>query len=372
MHRRILAATFTVGLLAGSAGCTAVEQVDEEEILRGYFSDLLQTSETEQTPATEFAASGSAAHSYATELAGRIEQGHIEGLFEKSDLEVSFNFVSNQEDEEEGEQTLEDVSLCLDSSAYTEANRETLCFVFSAFEFEEGLLIDFTTEGDAIRGNTLGQYFGAHNRFQPEDRLKASLYAAPRSKAEAYAIQQSQVSQADLDGGRLDTSTGDLLVEDDILLLCYGDYKSSDVRKEDACYEYSDFVFEGDRLANFRAGTASLDGRIAIYEDVEYSIGDIGSLVVLSAYETIDGRLFITVEVTSSTEILRPKYPEPTYLAANGRPIASSGARGPSELREGRVANVSYTFAGAVIGGELEVYFSNESYNEVFLSIPIR
>jgi hypothetical protein len=40
-------------------------------------------------------------------------------------------------------------------------------------------------------------------------------------------------------------------------------------------------------------------------------------------------------------------------------------------LKDGRVGNVSYRFGGATIGGELELEFYDENYNDVFVSIPI-
>jgi hypothetical protein len=73
--------------------------------------------------------------------------------------------------------------------------------------------------------------------------------------------------------------------------------------------------------------------------------------------------------VTSNTEELNISRSDVFYIGSNGRQIESSGVYGAWTLREGRVGNVSYLFSGGTIGGDLEIEFYDENYNEVPLVI---
>lgn len=208
---------------------------------------------------------------------------------------------------------------------------------------------------------------------RPEQKSEAINYAVAGSNAEAYAIQQSQITQANLDGGDFDSSDHEVVVRPGEIFSCYGDYEDPDLDFEDVCSLYSDFSFEGEKLENFNAGDSSLDGRISLGGEEVLDIGGLGTIEILSAYESIGGSLWITAEVVSNTELLRIFGYDSVYLLDNGRQIANPSRRGPSELMDERRANVAFIFSGATLPGELEVCFDNDDYStdDVFLSIPI-
>jgi len=351
------------------SGCTAEPAVTEEEILESYFSVFDSSGTVEGSDPAVYVAPGSPAETYASELLTRLEQGETDGLFSRDELVLSFNY--SEPAEEGAEPLLEDVSLCFDSSDHPDSAREDFCFIHKDFEFSEGQLIGLQSEGDAIHGQIVLQYFGNHALAQPDDRIKAANYAVPGSNAEAYAIQQAQAAQASLDGGGFDSSVSELLYESGVLYSCYGNHRDPDALREDVCGDYSDFTFENDRLQNFNAGPSSLDGRIILGDGEIIPIGDIGTIEVLSAYETISGALLITAEIVSATETLNISGWDSVYLGESGRQVESSGTLGPGELKDGRVGNVSYGFGGATFGCELELEFYDENYNDVFVSIPI-
>ena len=342
-------------------------QPTEEEILTGYFSQFVHDDGAEGEQEKLFVQSGSVAEAFALDLATRIYSAEADGLIAPGELEFSLNY-SEQNAESEGA-ALAEASLCVDSSDYPQADRGTFCFLFTNFQFDSGELVDFETVGDPIHGRVILEYFGHHAMPQPEDMAKAADFAVAESFAEAYAIQQSQATQSDLDGGDFDSTTDELVFRDGILFSCYANYKDPDVVFEDVCSGYSEFMFDGDRLWNFKAGDSLLDDRVVLYDGTVIEIGDIGTIEILSAYITIVGNLSITAEVTSNTEELNISRSDVFYIGSNGRQIESSGVYGAWTLREGRVGNVSYLFSGGTIGGDLEIEFYDENYNEVPLVI---
>lgn len=365
----------TLGIIAASAlilsGCSQAEPLpSDREILDGYFSQLLSEAETDNDVAP-WAVPGSSADRYAAELAERFGEVSQAGLANIDDLELGFA-TANTEDEAE-EPPVEEVSLCFDATGQPDADREFFCFLYTDFQFAEGQLVDFAVSGDAIRGQVLLGYFEAHALARPEQKSEAINYAVAGSNAEAYAIQQSQITQAELDGGDFDSSDGEVVVRPGEIFSCYGDYEDPDLDFEDVCYPYSDFSFEDEKLENFNAGDSSLGGRVALGGEEVLDIGGLGTIEILSAYESIGGSLWITAEVVSNTELLRIFGYDSVYLLDNGRQIANPSRRGPSELKDERRANVAFIFSGATLPGELEVSFDNDDYStdDVFLSIPI-
>lgn len=212
-------------------------------------------------------------------------------------------------------------------------------------------------------------YLTAINAVDPADKLNAQKYAVPGSDAEMYAIEQSAVTQAQLDGGTLDQTESELVFESDAVLLCVAGYDDPDVERDDFCSRYSNFTVKGDKLVTFDAGDKPLRGRIVLGSGESTPIGSVGSVKYLSSYYTIAGALMVAVEVTSNTEILNLPY-DATYVAPNGRQVEVSMTDGPSELKSGRTGNVAYAFTGAKFGGTLELVFTDADWNEYPVSIP--
>lgn len=337
------------------SGCTAEPAITEEQILKSYFSVFDSSEMVGEPDATVYIAPDSPAETYADELLSRLERGEADGLFSREELVLSFNY--SEPAANGAEPLLEDVSLCFDSSDHPDSARENFCFVHKDFEFSEGQLVGLQSKGDAIHGQIVLQYFGSHALSRPEERLAASDFSAPGSNAEKFAVQQSHHAQAVLDGGDFDAKASEILYEKGVIYSCSGNYRDTDAQREEVCRDYSEFSFESDRLANFKAGEGLLDGRVIIGDGELIPIGAIGTLEILSAYDSSAGTLWITAEVVSNTETLKIPHASSVYLGSNGRQIASWATAGPYELKEGRVANVSYLFSGAFIGGELELEF---------------
>lgn len=369
------------GLILALAACEGVEPelvITEQEILEAYFSSIAPGLDVSEE-ALNIVAPGSPADVYSAEFLERLNRAEADGLIDSVAISLSFNYLEvpiaeseeNAQVEEEADPVLEDVSFCFDQSIYPDANRENFCFVYTNFVFEEDQLVSFDANGNPIAGQVLLQYFGKHALARPEEKEEALAFAASGSDAEMYILQQSQATQAQLDGGSFDASSNDILFEGDVILACRGDYMKPDINRDNYCSEYSNFEFEADKLSTFFAGTSSLDGRLGLGAGEAIDIGNFGTITLLSSYVTIAGDLWVTAEVSSSTELLNISGWDSAYLGANGRQVASSGTWGPSELREGRVGNVAYTFAGAARGGEIELRFTNQNWREVSLSIPV-
>lgn len=368
--RTTLFAVSAVSLLV-LAGCTPPPELpSEEEVLSAYLNQILGDPDLSDETGFEYVLPGSEAETLAAELASRLETAEQDGVISIENVVSSVEYSEPISEDEAP--ALEEVSLCIDSSEYPDAAKESFCFLFSNPEFEEGQLTKVEVSGEPIEGQIILQYFGRHALAQPDEKLEAKEFAVPGSNAEAYAIQQSRSVQASLDGGDFDSTVYELVWQGMDFYSCDPVYKNPDVLLQDACYSYSDFTFEGNLLADFNAGPSPLEGRILVWDGEVYEIGDIGTFELLSAYVSISGSLWVTAEVVSTTEELNIESWQSVYLIGDGRQIANSGSDGPSELKEDRRGYVSLLFAGAAIGGDLEVNFYDEDYDDVLVTIPIR
>lgn len=371
--RTTLVAMSTVSLLF-LAGCTPPEPPpelpSEDEVLSAYLNQVLGEPDLSDETGFEYVIPGSEAETLAAELASRLEAAEQDGVVSIENLVSSVEYSEPLSEDEEP--ALEEVSLCFDSSEYPDAARESFCFLFSNPEFEEGQLAKVEVAGEPIEGQIILQYFGRHALAQPDERLAAKEFAASGSNAEKYAIQQSRAVQASLDGGTFDPTVSEPVWQGTDFYSCDPAHKQPDVLFEDVCASYSNFSFDENRLADFNAGPSPLEGRILVWDGEVYEIGDIGTFELLSAYVSIAGTLWVTAEVVSTTEELNIESWQSVYLIEDGRQIANSGSDGPSELKEGRRAYMSLLFAGATIGGDLEVNFYDEDYDDVLVTIPIR
>jgi len=368
MRKSLIAISAVSALLV--AGCTPTEPPpSEEEVLTSFLNQILGDSQTSSEAGFEYLGLDSPARSLVNEITSRLSSAEQDGVLSVDDLVPSLNYSEPATEEEEA--LLEDASLCFDSSSYPEASRENFCFIFNDFEFLDGQLIGVSLSGEPVEWQIVLKYFSAHALAQPEDRIKARDFAFPGSNAEAYAIQQSQSTQAQLDGGAFDATINDLVFREGGFFNCSPRWKNPDVLFEDACSGYSEFAFEGNRLADFNAGPTPLEGRIFMGSGEVLEIGSIGTIKVLSAYETIGGYLWLTTEVVSNTEELNIETWRSVYVVGGDRQVDNSGSEGPSNIKDGRRAYVSFLFSGARIGGELEVNFYDQNFRDVFMTIPV-
>lgn len=362
MFSRIIVATGIFALSFSLAACAAdvpgddeQETVSQGEVLEAYFGLVSDFTGSLSSDVEALVAENSKAEQFVPEFSSRIDVAESSGLVDKASFTLNYDYVATQEDNDE--RVVDEVSLCLDRSSYPLASREDFCFIFSEFEFVEGRLAGFETKGDPIHGQIVLAYFGSVAKAQPDDIEKARELAAEGSPAESYAVQQSHVAQADLDSGNFDPYVVELDFEDGVILL-------------DFSAEYSDFVFENNQLVNFSAGDAMVDERLSLYNEEEREIGRIGSLRVLSAYESIGGSLYVTVEVTSDASVLYIPF-NATYIAPNGRAMDETWSVQPFELRNERVANAYWIFSGGRVGGELELRFNDQNWREVVVTVPV-
>lgn len=233
-----------------------------------------------------------------------------------------------------------------------------------------GLAVSLTAcaTGPSYPKDVVEGYFGAINAVSPEEKLGAQKYAAPGSNADAYAIEQSASNQALMDGGMLDQTESIAVYEQDQVLLCPKGYEQLEIEPKDVCAIYSDFVFDGDKLADFSAGGEPLEGRLSLGSGEATPIGTVGTAKYVSSYITMAGDLLIVLELTSATSELQIPY-DATYLGENGRQVEVSTVDGPGDLAEGRTGNVSYSFAGAKLGGTLELTFNDAEWNEYPITV---
>ena len=211
-------------------------------------------------------------------------------------------------------------------------------------------------------------YFAAINDNDPAVVLTAQDFTKPGSNADAYAIEQSANKQAQLDGGSFDKTKTIAVYKQDKVMLCMEGYDAPEVNLDDFCATYTDFVFKGDKLADFSAGGKPLKGRLALGNGDLTPISDIGTARYISSYITIAGDLVVIVEINSTTDGLSMPW-DATYLGTNGRQVEVSYKDGPSELGAGRAGNVAYYFSGASFGGTLELKFHDADFNEIPISI---
>lgn len=225
--------------------------------------------------------------------------------------------------------------------------------------------------GTAYPKELVENYLTAINSGEPELILAAEKYAVEGSDAQAYAIEQSAATQAQLDGGTLDQTEMELVLEPDVARLCLPGYDEPEADLDLMCSNYSNFEVKDEKLVTFDAGDKPLEGRIALGSDESTPIGSAGSLRYLASYFTIAEQLMVIVEVTSNTDLLNLPY-DAIYVAPNGRQVEVSMTEGPSELKNGRTGNVAYAFTGAKFGGTLELVFADDDWNEYPVTVATK
>ena len=350
----IAAAVLVLSGCAPSESPAVEDAVNEREVIEELFGLLVQPSSLVVAGLGSYVAEGSAAEQTILEIDARLERGTTEGVFARSDLELDSILTRDTED---GELAVEELSLCFEEPEFGDTISEDYCFLFSGFLLEEGLLTDVSVAGDAVHGQLLLRYFEAIASMQPSTVLDGRRYAIPGSNADEYAFHQSLVRQADVDTGVFDFFPYEVTLERGDILIDYSQ-------------RFSDFVFDDDLLKNFSAGDSLLDGRIFLYDEEAVPIGRDASIQLLSAYFGSAGTLNIVVEIVSGDRGLYVPY-DATYVPTDGRAMDEITSVVPYEMSGERTSNAYWVFAGASVGGELQLKFFNDQWREINVSVPV-
>lgn len=357
--RRILVGLFSSVALALS-GCSAStqtpveEKASEREVIEELIRSLVKPSADVIVGLGTYVAPGSAAEQNILSVDSRLERGTTEGYLDRSTLEVTPILTRETDD---GELAVDEITLCFEQREFEAIDLEDFCFLFSEFVVEDDVVVDFTLLGDPVHGQILLRYFNAILAGQPSAVLEAAKYVVPESPADLYITQQSQITQADVDTGAYNFYPYDVALEGGEILV---DYST----------RFSDFVFDDDRLVNFRAGDTFLDGRIFFYDEESVPIGHDASIRLLSAYYSSSGTLNLTLEIKAGEKVLYVPF-RATYQPAEGRAMDFVTSAMPFELSGGRVSNAYWTFAAAPVGGELQLKFNDDQWNEISVSVPV-
>lgn len=361
MRNKIIAIGASCAVVFGIAGCSTEGEPTAPSGPSGaagdYFVSLASGDSAEKAQAPTLAVPNSNAESHATNQIARMGSLLNDGILDSVELEVVY--------------ADEDVLLCFNGHEQPNVAPENFCFIYSNLVVEEGLLADFEVRGEPLEGQIALRYFEAIAAPHPDSISQASDFAVEGSLADIYTLSQVASTQATLDGGSYVTRAQDVVFESNHISLCQRGWNKPDSDRRDFCVDYSEFVLEGDRLVNFTAGDRPLDGRILVHDGEERVFGDFATVKALVSYESTRGDLIVVVEFTSTNSEFSAPYGA-TYLAANGRPIAVTTRYGPQELKPGRQANLAYVFAGASLGGDLELSQYTWPYGDVELSIPVK
>ncbi len=348
------------GLLVSLAGCASADEPVEtnqqpDEFISNYFNSLASGDPAQQILATEYALADSAAQRHVNQFISDMDIIVSEGIALSPELEVVYRE--------------EEVLLCFEGHDAPAASAEDFCFVYSDIASEGQLVTDFEVAGQAREGQVALRYFSALAGVQPETKSEAKNFAASGSLAEQYAAAQAIITQAQLDGGSLDTRPHDVLFEDGVISLCERGYKNPNADRRDFCTDYANFIFEGNKIVNFDAGDRALDGRILLGGGPEASFGGQANMTRLLSFESSNGHLVIVVEFTSTTGNFEMPYLA-TYVGDSGRPVEMAFTYGPRQLKADRTANLAFFFAGAAPGGSVELLgYDNFSWREIEASI---
>lgn len=361
MRNKIIAIGASCAVVFGIAGCATEGEPTAPSGPSGaagdYFVSLASGDAAEKAQAPTFAVPNSNADSHATNQIARMDSLLNDGILDSVELEVVY--------------ADDDVLLCFDGHDQPNVAPENFCFIYSNLVVEEGLLAGFEVRGEPLEGQVALRYFEAIVAPLPDSINAASNFAVDDSLADLYTLTQVAYAQATLDGGSLDTRSRDIVFENSQISLCERGWDKPDADRRDFCLDFSEFVLEGDRLVNFTAGDRPLDGRILVGDGEERAFGNVATVKPLVSYESIRGNLIVIVEFTSTDPEFQLPYGA-TYLAANGRPVDLTTRYGPRDLKPGRQANLAYVFAGASLGGDLELMEYSWNYGELEVSIPVK
>ena len=353
-----------VGLVSSVAlaltGCSAApepaveEKLGERELIEELFGLLVKPSADVIAGLGTYVAPGSDVEEEIRGIDSRLERGTTEGYLDRSTLELTPILTRETED---GELAVAEISLCFEQPEFGAIDPKDFCYLFSDFVIEDNVVVDFTLQGNPIHGQVLLSYFTAISTGQPSAVLEAAQFVVPESLADKYVTQQSLVTQAEVDTGAFNFYPYDVALEEGVIVV---DYST----------RFSDFVFDDDRLVNFRAGDTFLDDRIFLYDEESVPIGRDASIRLLSAYYGSSGTLNLTLEITAGERNLYVPWGA-TYQPTDGRAMDYVTSEVPFELSDGRVSNAYWTFAGAPVGGELQLKFNDDRWNEISVSVPV-
>jgi hypothetical protein len=188
-------------------------------------------------------------------------------------------------------------------------------------------------------------------------KKKAALVQAQEgSVAHAYAYHQMQVAQAQVDGGE-DLGEPETVTESDGAFRVCEKGKSSD----DACSTYGDVKAQGSKIVSFTIDGNSLPERISIGNGRKFKAGSLGTVKLLSAYQTISRGMFIVVEAQSGPDKVTIDA-APKYRGANGRQAIAGGVSGVTDLDADSTTNLAMVFENAEAGGTLTLTMMDADY----------
>jgi hypothetical protein len=364
---RLIAISSTLILATSLVACT----VDTEPTTQGFFSGIADGTSSSLSAAMGFTVEGSPAAQYLQNHMALVEALSGEGLLVSPGMTPLFPGWDAIEGETPNPDAEYEVLLCFDGHDAPDVDRDDFCLTFTNLVFEKELLTDFDVSGKPFEHQVVLQYFEAISNIQPEQQLAARAFAEPGSLADAYVIEQAAHAQASLDGGSADTEPQTVISKVGAIAYCFQGWDRPDANEADYCVNYSNFVLNDYRLVNFVAGTSDLEGRLSLGTGEVTTLDGIVDIEFLASYLTISGDLVVIVEMTSLIETLDVPW-FATYLGPNGRQVEYSYKDGASTLREGRKGNVVYGFSGAQFGGDLELVFYDDDWNEFEVSIAAR
>ncbi len=204
-------------------------------------------------------------------------------------------------------------------------------------------------------------YFQSLTSREPTEMARAARGSAPGSLAMAYMTHQMNGTNADLDGG-LDTLEETLTEKGNEFQSCSDNPESGDT----TCYTYNKFkVAAGGKLASFSINGKPLTGRVVLGggKVVDSSVAKV---TFLSAYQTANGYLAVTVKLRAKDAPVVFYDPSATYRAPNGQQRALANQSGLSELAADSVGTQAFYFKGPLkFGGTMTLQIAtHRSVNE--------
>lgn len=215
-----------------------------------------------------------------------------------------------------------------------------------------------STKTDLPDSDTVKQYAEGINADTIEGYDKALSAALPGSPAAAYATYLKASMQSQIDGG----TAGDL-ARSELTDIDGGFESCASADGEKVCYKYTDFTGRESKVANLSVNDKPLDGRLTVGSGAATPISGLNAKATfLAAFETSDGKQLLVVLSVKSGKGTKVNLSEASYRSQDGRQSQSSGMHGPSELGADSVANYTFAFPTAKVGGALTLKVYDESF----------
>lgn len=204
-------------------------------------------------------------------------------------------------------------------------------------------------------------YFEAHASGDVAELESAAELAAPGSIANAYALQQSHVHNALIDGGQ-PSEAGILKKVDDGYRMCQTQIVDIEGNEEETCYTYADFESTDGKLASFTINGKELDERISLGNGEKVKAGRFGRVEFLSAYKAASNDLYVAVRFTTKDVAASFGGYEATYRSPKGRQATASGHVGNTDVDADSTSYEAMIFSKAEPGGVVRIPISSEDF----------